>query len=247
MIEREIDIPTPEGSMNTFIVAPERDGPHPAAILLMDAPGVREGLREIARRVAQSGYVVLLPNLYYRTTRDFVLGPTGDHPEAAANLKRMFGMIAGISNAKIAADVGTILDWLPGEAEVRDGKVGLFGYCMSGAFATVAAARHADRVGCFASFYGTRMISDAANSPHALLGDIKCEGYYAFAETDSYVPLEQVTKFEAMLARAPFPSRSEVEPGTEHGYAFSDRGHYHRAAAEKHYERLLALFRRNLA
>ena len=74
--------------------------------MLMDAPGVREGLKEICRRIAQSGYYVLLPNLYYRTRRDFVCGPTRDHPDAEANRTRMFGFLESISNAKIAADTG---------------------------------------------------------------------------------------------------------------------------------------------
>ena len=79
-----------------------------------------------------------------------------------------------------------------------------------------------------------------------MLSDIKAEGYYAFAEHDTYVPIDQVAAFEKLLASAPFPSRSETERGTHHGYAFTDRGNYHQAACEKHYERMLALYRRHL-
>jgi carboxymethylenebutenolidase len=246
MIERDLDIATRDGAMNTWMVRPDEGGPLPVVLMLMDAPGVREGLREICRRIAQSGYLVLLPNLYYRSVRDFVLGPTRDHADAEANLKKMFAMVGSIANDKIASDVGAVLDRLPALADARPGKVGLVGYCMSGAFVTVAAARHPDRIGCFASYYGTRLITDKPDSPHLLLGDVVAEGYYAFAEHDSYVPLDQVAAFEAMLAAAPFPSRSEIEPGTHHGYAFTDRGTYHRAAAEKHFERMLALYRRHL-
>ena len=135
---------------------------------------------------------------------------------------------------------------MPAMAGARPGKVGLVGYCMSGAFATAAAARHPDRVACFASFYGTALITDQPDSPHLLLADIVAGGYYAFAEHDAYVPLEQVAAFERMLAAAPFPSRTEIEPGTHHGYAFTDRGTYHRSAREKHFERMLALFRLHL-
>src|SRR5712671_5777090 len=89
MIERGFDITTADGAMNTYSVRPDDGGPLPVVLMLMDAPGVREGLREICRRIAQSGYYVLLPNLYYRTTREFVLGPTrpsrrrGQHQEHA--------------------------------------------------------------------------------------------------------------------------------------------------------------------
>jgi dienelactone hydrolase len=78
MIERELDIATQDGAMNTYTVRPDDGGPLPVVLMLMDAPGVREALREICRRIAQSGYYVLLPNLFYRTTREFVLGPTRD-------------------------------------------------------------------------------------------------------------------------------------------------------------------------
>lgn len=246
MIERELDIATADGAMNSWTVRPDDGGPLPVVIMLMDAPGVREGLKEICRRIAQSGYYVLLPNLYYRTTRAFVLGPTRDHPEAEANLKRMFGMLDSISNAKIAADTGAVLDRLGSLPDAKEGKVGLVGYCMSGAFVTAAAATHPDRIGCFASYYGTRLITDKPDSPHLMLGDITGEGYYAFAEHDTYVPLDQVAAFEKLLAAAPFPSRSETEAGTHHGYAFSDRGNLDEAAREKHYERMLALFRRHI-
>ena len=246
MIERELDIATQDGAMNTYTVRPDDGGPLPVVLMLMDAPGVREALREICRRIAQSGFYVLLPNLFYRTTREFVLGPTRDHPDAEANIKKMLDMVASIPNDMVAADVGTILDKLSSMADARPGKVGLVGYCMSGAFVTVAAARHPDRIGCFASYYGTRLITDKPDSPHLMLGDIKAEGYYSFAEHDTYVPLDKVAAFEKLLASAPFPSRSETEMGTHHGFAFTDRGYYHQAACEKHYERMLALYRRHL-
>jgi len=246
MIEKILDIPTRAGAMETFVCHPERGGTYPPVLFLMDAPGIREELYDMARRLATVGYYVLLPNLYYRTTREFVLGPTREHPEAEANLKRMFGMVGSISNDKIAVDTGAVLDRLPSLPDARPGKVGLVGYCMSGAFVTVAAAKHPDRIGCFASYYGTRLITDKPDSPHLMLGDITAEGYYAFAEHDTYVPLDQVAAFETLLAAAPFPSRSEIESGTHHGYAFSDRGNLNEAAREKHYERMLALYRRHI-
>jgi carboxymethylenebutenolidase len=246
MIEREFDIATSDGAMNTYSVRPDDGGPLPVVLMLMDAPGVREGLREICRRIAQSGYTVLLPNLYYRTAREFVLGATRDHPDAEANLKKMFGMVASIPNAKVAADVGAVLDLLPSLGDAKPGKIGLVGYCMSGAFVTAAAAKHPDRIACFASYYGTRLITDKPDSPHLMLGGIRAEAYYSFAEHDTYVPLDQVASFEKLLAAAPFPSRVETELGTHHGYAFSDRGNLNEAAREKHYERMLSLYRRHL-
>lgn len=246
MIERAFDIATSDGAMNTYAVRPDDGGPLPVVLMLMDAPGVREGLKEICRRIAQSGYYVLLPNLYYRTTREFVCGPTRNHPDAETNIKKMFGLMESISNAKVAADVGAVLGKLESLPHARPGKIGMVGYCMSGAFLTFAAATHGDRIGGFASYYGTRLITDKPDSPHLRLGDITAEAYYSFAEHDTYVPLAEVAAFEELLASAPFPSRSETEAGTHHGYAFSDRGNLNEAAREKHFERMLALFRRHL-
>jgi carboxymethylenebutenolidase len=246
MIERELDIATQDGAMNTYTVRPEDGGPLPVVLMLMDAPGVREGLKEICRRIAQSGYYVILPNLYYRSLREFVSGPTRDHPDAEANIKRMFALVESISNAKVSADVGALLDRLPSMPDAKDGKIGLVGYCMSGAFVTAAAAAHPDRIACFASYYGARLITDKPDSPHLMLGDITGEGYYAFAEHDVYIPLSEVATFEKLLAAAPFPSRVETEPGTHHGYAFTDRGNLNDAAREKHFERMLALYRRHI-
>jgi carboxymethylenebutenolidase len=246
MIERELDIATRDGAMNTYTVRPEDGGPLPVVLMLMDAPGVREELRIISRRIAQSGYYVILPNLYYRTVRDFVLGPTRDHPDADANRKKMLDIITTIPNERVAADVGVILDRLPSMPDAKPGKIALVGYCMSGAYVTYSAAKHPDRIACFASYYGTRLMTDKPDSPHHFLGAIIAEAYYSFAEHDSYVPLDQVAAFEKLLAAAPFPSRSETELGTEHGYAFADRGQLHEATREKHYERMLALYRRHI-
>jgi carboxymethylenebutenolidase len=250
MIERELDIATQDGAqeraMNTWTVRPDEGGPLPVVVMLMDAPGVREGLREICRRIAQSGYYVLLPNLYYRSTREFVCGPTRNHPDGEANLKRMFELMETLSNARVAADAGAVLDALPDLPDARSGKVGLVGYCMSGAFVTAAAAKHPDRIACFASYYGTRLLTDKPDSPHLMLGERGVALRHDVAEHDTYVPLSDVAKFERLLASAPFPSRLEVEAGTHHGYAFSDRGNLHEAAREKHYERMLALYRRHI-
>src|SRR5260370_24062211 len=149
MIERELDIATQDGAMNTYTAQPDDGGPLPGVLMLMDAPGVREGLREICRRIAQSGYYVLLPNLYYRTTREFVLGATRDHPDAEANMKKLLGMVSSISNDKVAADVGAVLDKLPSMSDAKPGNIGLLGYCMSCALFTVAASKHPARIGCF--------------------------------------------------------------------------------------------------
>ncbi len=246
MIEIETDIPTADGAMNTFVARPESGGPYPAILMLMDAPGVREALRDIARRIATSGYVVALPNLYYRKAREVVVGPTRNHPDAEKNIAHMTGFRTSIGHPEVIRDTGALLAWLAADSGVKPGKVGTTGYCMSGAYVVATAAAYPDRIACGASFYGTRLMEDGPHAPYKQLGKIKAELHFAFAEHDSYVPLDQVEAFKAELGRAPFRSSVEVLTGTEHGYAFTDRGVHHRVAAERHYEVMLDLYRRHL-
>jgi carboxymethylenebutenolidase len=118
---------------------------------------------------------------------------------------------------------------------------------MSGSFAVMAAARDPRRVRCVASYYGTRLMTDAPESPHRALAGYPGEVYLAFAQHDDYVPLEIVARLRASLAVTPASHRIETYDGTHHGFAFPDRGTFDRAASERHYERLFALLRRNLA
>jgi carboxymethylenebutenolidase len=246
MNETQIDIPTKSGSMSTLVVAPEEGGPHPAVLVLMDAPGIRESLREIARRIASAGYVTLLPDLYYRIGRDISVGPTRNHPDAERNLQAMLAHVRSLSNAMVIEDVGAALDFLSRDARVLPGPVGAVGYCMSGGFVFAAAAAFPPRIACAASFYGTKLVTPRDDSPHLAASRIEAEMYFAFAENDSYVPPEQVEALRAHLAGTKLRHRIEVYPGTQHGFAFPDRGSYQRAGAERHWESLFALLRRNL-
>jgi carboxymethylenebutenolidase len=138
MIEEHIDIQTKDGAMNTFITRPDRDGPFPVIIFLMDAPGKREELHDMARRIATVGYYVMLPNLYYRQVREFVVGP--DTREI------MFGYMNALGNGMVCEDVGVLLEHAAQEADASDGPVGTLGYCMSGPFSFSAAAAYPDRI-----------------------------------------------------------------------------------------------------
>ena len=117
---------------------------------------------------------------------------------------------------------------------------------MGSAYVVTTAAAYPDRIACGASFYGARLMADGPDAPRKQLGKIKAELHFAFAEHDSYVPSDEVEAFKVELARAPFRNSVEVLTGTEHGYAFTDRGVHHRAAAERHYEVMLDLYRRHL-
>ena len=241
MIETEIDLETRDGAMNTFITYPEEGGPHPLVIFYMDAPGKREELHDMARRIATVGYYVMLPNLYYRHVREFHLGMPG------ATRERMAELMGALSNAMVCEDTQVMLDYAAGQEAASDGPVGAVGYCMSGPFVFAAAAAFADRIKAAASLHGVRLYTDAEDSPHRTADKIQGEIYFGCAETDSWAPPEMVEALDGHLAAMGIDYRIEWYPGTGHGFVFPQReGLYDKASAERHWERLFAMFRRNL-
>lgn len=242
MIEHHLDIQTTEGAMNTFITHPEEGGPHPVVLFYMDAPGKREELHDMARRIGTAGYYVVLPNLYYRKTREFVFVRDEE------GFKRMFAMMAHLTNDLVMRDTRAMLDFVDGRKEARASALGVVGYCMSGPFVFAAASSFPERVKCAASIYGVRLATDHQDSPHHNAHQVKGELYFGCAETDKYAPKEMIDKLEAHLKSIPgLRSRVEWYPGAEHGFAFAQReGIFHKPSAERHWERLFALFRRNL-
>ena len=142
MIDRELDIQTADGAMNTFVTHPEEGGPHPVVLFYMDAPGKRAELHDMARRLGTVGYFVVLPNLYYRRIRDFRMG-TGDDAR-----RIMFEHMNSLDRTKILTDTAAMLKFAAGEPAARRDKVGVVGYCMSGPFVFWAAARASGSHGC---------------------------------------------------------------------------------------------------
>lgn len=245
MIEETLDITTKDGAMETFICRPERGGPYPAVLFLMDAPGIREELYDMARRLGTSGYVVLLPNLYYRAGRDTKYGPDVLE-KGSAEHTRMRAVRTKMTIPPVMDDVAAMLAFIDGRADVKKGPVGCHGYCMSGPYALAAAARYPDRVAAAASVYGTWLVSDAMESPHLTLAKAKGELYIACAEHDELAPLPMVEELRGLFSRSGAAGELEMYPGVHHGFAFPGRWCYDKPAAERHWERLIALYRRRL-
>jgi carboxymethylenebutenolidase len=244
MIEQTLDITTRSGAMESFICRPER-GAHPAVFFLMDAPGIREELRDMARRLASVGYYVVLPNLYHRAGRDSVFGPQVlEH--GSPEHQRMRAIRTRMTIPPVMDDVADLLDFIDAEDGASSGPVGVHGYCMSGPYALAAAARYPGRVAAAASFYGTWLVSDAEESPHLSLGKVAGELYIACAEFDDLAPLDMVEELRGLFAAAGSPGELELCRGVHHGFAFPERRVYDRPAAERHWERLISLYRRRL-
>lgn len=233
-------IATKDGEMSTFIVHPERDAPHPIVFLYMDLPGIREELRDMARRLATTGYFVMLPNLYYRSGVEAVSLAGGLASEEVAR-------VAGaITIPLIMEDTRAMLDFAATQPAAGKGPAGAVGYCMSGTYAINAAATFPDRILAAASIYGVRLVTKADDSPHRTAAKVRGEIYVGAAEIDSFAPLDQIEAFRAAVAAMEIRAEVEIYPGVHHGFAFPQREAYDKPAAERHWERLHALFARNL-
>lgn len=242
MIEQHIDIPTADGAMNSFVVCPDEGGPFPVVFFYMDAPGKREELHDMARRIAAVGYFVVLPNLYYRRSRDYWL-----KERTEAGMAEMFGHMASLNAATTECDTRAMLSYVDAQPQAKASRIGAVGYCMSGPIVVWAAAAFAERFNCIASIHGANMATDSPDSPHRLAPRIRCETYFACAEIDKWAPPADIEQLQAAFTAAKVPHRVEWYPAAEHGFVFPLRaGIYNKAAAERHWERLFSLFERTL-
>ncbi len=247
MQERVVDIETRDGRMNSWIFHPDRPGPHPTVILYMDSVGIREELCDMARRIATVGYYVLMPNLYYRLARsvDIEADRLRD-PAYAEKYDLMWTLNRSLSNTMVEQDTAAMLDLLDSDPASRSDRVGIVGYCLSGRLVFRCAGAFPDRIAASASVYGARLVTDLPDSAHLLAEQIRGEMYFACAEHDHYVTKEALDLIQSKIDAKAFKGRIEFYPESEHGFAFPNRRVYHKASAERHWERLFDLFGRTL-
>ncbi len=173
----------------------------------MDAPGKREELHDMARRLASVGYFVVLPNLYYRRSRDFRLM---ERTEAA--MAEMFGYMNSLDAATTECDTRAMLRFVDAQPQADATRIGAVGYCMSGPFVMWAAAAFPERLRCIASIHGANMATDKPDSPHRIASKVRCESYFACAEIDKWAPPPDIEKLQAALQAAGTPHRIEWYP-----------------------------------
>lgn len=240
--EQDVVITTKHGRMPAFAACPAEGGPVPAVIFYMDAPGYREELKNMARRIAKQGYFCVLPDMYYRLgTIRFDLPRRNDEMSAVIRAS-----MNHLSNQLVSEDTGCMLAWLDAQAEAKPGPVGCVGHCMSGQYITTVAAHYPHRIAAAGSMYGVGIVTDNEDSPHLLLDKIKGELYYGFAETDHTVPDHVIPTLREALDKAGTAHRLEVHPGTLHGFQFSERQAYAPEASETAWARLFDLWQRRL-
>ena len=246
MIESLVHIPTAAGTVDTFICRPEKYGPWPGVIFYMDAPGIREELRDMCRRIATVGYYVMLPNLYYRHGHGITLGPDAT-AHGSEERQRMTALMNSLTNAQIEADTRDLLAFIDTDPEVRKRPLGCVGHCMSGPFVTVAAAAFPERFAALVSMYGVAIASDRPDSAHRRVGAIRAECYYGFGAQDELAPAAEIERLRQALVAAGTNHVIETYPDVGHAFAFPSRSaRYHKPSAERHWERLFDLFRRTL-
>ncbi|MFD5823924.1 dienelactone hydrolase family protein [Lentzea sp. NPDC060358] len=249
MLGTTVDVTTSDGVADAYLAHPDGDGPFPAVLFYMDAFGLRPHLRKMADRLASEGYLVLVPNVFYRAGRAPVVElPEFIDPAARPGLfEQIMPMLRELTPPRLMSDAQTYLRWLADSPLTVDGPVGITGYCMGAGLALRTAGTYPDRVAAAAGFHGAHLASEADDSPHLLAGSVTAELYFAHADEDSAMPPEQVERLEKALSEAGVRHRCEVYAGAHHGYTQADTAAYHAEAAERHWTELLALFGRTLA
>jgi len=243
MPSEEASIRTRDGVCTCHVMLPATGGPWPAVIFYMDAGGIRPAVLEMAQRLADAGYVVLVPDLFYR------YGPYGPFvPKEifAGDFRAILGpLMATTGNDKAAEDTEAFLAYLDTRSDVAGRKVGAVGFCMGGGMALAAAGTYPDRFAAVASFHGGNLATDAPTSPHLFAPKFEAELYIAAAENDRSYPPEMAEKFETALAQSGVRYRAETYPAA-HGWMKPDFPVYDHAAAERGWVEMLALFSRSL-
>lgn len=236
-------IVTPDGACKTLVFTPAPGQGGPAIIFYMDAGGIRPAVIAMAERLARAGYVVLLPDLFYR------YGPYGPFDPAEVfkdDVRAILGpLMATTSNAKAAADTNALLAYADQRTDIRGKKMGAVGFCMGGGMAIAAAGSRPDRFAAVASFHGGHLATDAADSPHTYARTLSAHVYIAAAENDPSYPPAMAERFEHALAEAQVHWHSQTYPAA-HGWMKPDFPVYDESAAEQGWRQMLAFFQRAL-
>jgi carboxymethylenebutenolidase len=253
--ETNVEIRTPDGACDAAFIHPAT-GSHPAVVVWPDAFGLRPSMRDIAKRLAASGYSVLVPNPFYRVAKAPVFEDASNFnfgdPAQRSKLTPLMGSI----NAEGAAerDAAAFIAWLDAQRQVdRNKKVGTQGYCMGGALVVRTAAAVSNRVGAVASFHGGGLVTPNPNSPHLLAPKIKARMYFGIAANDDAQQPDAKTKLKEAFDAAKVPVEVEVYPQAQHGWCVPDMPKqangqpiYNKADAERAWGKLMALYKAGL-
>ena len=241
--ESEIEIETPDGVCDSYFVHPA-SGAHPGVLIWPDAFGLRPAIRQMATRLAESGYSVLAVNQYYRTKK----APIAEGTNFAELRETLLPLMRSLSPETNVTDAKAFVGFLDNQSSVdSDRKMGTMGYCMGGPMTMRTAAALPDRIGAGASFHGGGLVTDQPDSPHLLVEKMTAHYLFAIAENDDERQPDAKDVLRETFEAAGLPAEIEVYEGAMHGWCPPDTPVYHEAQAERAWSRLLALFERALA
>ena len=242
-MEAEINVTTPDGVCDSYFVHPS-SGAHAGVLIWPDAFGLRPAKRQMAKRLAESGYSVLVVNQYYRSQRAPIVSST-NFAEVADVVRPLMGALNADTHMR---DARAFVSFLDSQSSVdTNRKVGTMGYCMGGPITMRTAAAVPDRIGAGASFHGGGLVTDQPDSPHLLVPQMKAHYLFAIAENDDENQPEAKDVLRDTFAKAGLPAEIEVYDGALHGWCPPDTLVYNEPQAERAWSRLLALFDRALA
>lgn len=229
--------------MPVFVTHPERNGPHPAVLLFMDALGIREELRNMARRLGTAGYYVLLANLFYRDG-----GPSFDPARLATDGPdpNMMKLNLALQHEQVLSDTLAMIELVHEDPAAR-GPMGALGYCMGGRHAYAASGTYPEIVNAMLSLHGGFQVTDRSDSAHLLTPRIRAECYFGFAHGDPLTPTEHHQIIARAMQEQGVTHEIEIYHGVEHGFTFPERYCYNQPAADRSWERIFSVLRRNLA
>lgn len=246
VVEKDVEIKTPDGTADAALFYPKAKGKFPAVLLWPDVMSLRPVFRDMGRRLAAAGYVVLVPNLYYRVQKAPVIQGSFNfaNPDDRAKLMPMRATVTPEGTAKDAVAYLAFLDAQPQTNTAK--KAGVQGYCMGGplSFQTAAAVPH--RIGAVASFHGGGLLTAKPDSPHLLLPKTKAAYLIEIADNDDKQDPTVKDKLKAAFAEAKLPAQVEVFEGANHGWTVKGSQVYNEAAAETAWANLLALYKKAL-
>ncbi|HXP65450.1 MAG TPA: dienelactone hydrolase family protein [Steroidobacteraceae bacterium] len=244
--EAEVEIKTADGTCDAYIVHPAK-GKHPAVLIWPDIFGLRPAFRQMGKRLAESGYTVLVINPFYRTKK----APTApEHPDFGdpATRQGLMQLAGTLSPATALTDATAFVGYLDAHAAVdTKKKMGTTGYCMGGPFVFRTAAAFPSRVGAAATFHGGGLVTDKPESPSLLIPKMKAHFLIAIAENDDAAQPEVKNVLRDAFAKANLPAEIEVYAGTKHGWCPPDSQVYNADQAEKAWSRMMVLFKSSLA
>jgi carboxymethylenebutenolidase len=240
--ETEVQIKIPDGTCDAYFVHPAK-GTHPGVLIWPDIFGLRPTFRQMGKRLAESGYAVLVVNPFYRTKQ----APTApEHPDFddPATRTALMSLMGSLTQETAFTDAKAFIPWLDAQPAVdKKRKIGTTGYCMGGPLTMRTAAAMSARVGAGASFHGGGLVTDKPDSPHLLVPKMKAHYLFAIAENDDQKQPEAKDVLRAAFTRAKLPAEIEVYAGTKHGWCPPDAQVYNPEQAEKAWSRLLVLFK----